>query len=89
MLVLEDFVHSQRVFSLSGIPVYLASLVLADFVRMSPLVNYMHRNGNVVYPRTVELGVFGFAEFALEYLQLINYIFIFVSEIGVQFIVHL
>ena len=64
-------------------------MIFASFIGMPPFVYHMHGDWNKVNSRTIKLCMFCFTEFAFKDFELVNYVFIFISEIGIDFIVHL
>jgi hypothetical protein len=89
LLVLEVLEDGETVAAQSGQSQSFHPAVSADAVRMAPLVDDVHGYGDEVDPGTLEFGVFGLAELAPQHLKLVDNILIFVTEVGVEFVVHL
>ena len=64
------------------------SLIFADCVGFKILINDMLGNWYIMNLRTIEFCMLCLTMFTWEYLELIQNIFVFVSQIRVEFIVH-
>jgi len=66
----------------------IAAVVKSVLVSSQIAIDDMLCEGYVVYFGAIELRMLGFAILTREYFEFIDYIFIFILEIGVELIVH-